>query len=664
MAMELEQTQPNTQPGDLVDTSFDDPTLVLTLQGVGGSGVWWELRQKPVGDQKWVIGRSEKADFRINANKKRVSQNHCVIWATSEPNPLIMIKDTSTNGTFLNNNRLQKGVNCMLVTGDKISIANEVVVTVILPSKRTVGPTTEGVGAHYELADLLGQGAFAKVRLAIHRSTGKKYACKIIEKTRVNHSVSVQREINVLQTVQHENIVSLKECFEDATFYYLIMDYVPYGDLMTHIEREQRIAEPISREIMRQVLKAIAFVHDSGVSHRDLKPENILVASMNPIKVQVTDFGLAKFSGTSCLKTFCGTLSYLAPEVLMSRNGKAQAQGYSSLVDMWSVGCLAYVILTGYMPFDGATQEELYNGVLTGTYNARPLTDANLSLEAQDFIRKLLEVDPKKRYTAYQALQHPWITGSYVDTQSLNDEPSSEIAIDRLDIERGGRLPSAIPSLDAEYDSDLDDVMAEPRSARDAASVQSDGVRFDNFQVDDELIPENAWLKLNVTKESVPSKDYWLTKEMLFFGRDATTMDIILPVDQSVSRQHFAIKKIMNSQGLWEAWLYAFSRVTLNYELTKENTRCRIYDSDDLALWFLKKDNQGSPKGLRFQVEFLDKDHFDWVRKSAHLNLEPIPQCERLKSIAPESSTRQQNKPAKRGRESSFGLYKETKPAT
>ncbi|ODQ63303.1 Pkinase-domain-containing protein [Nadsonia fulvescens var. elongata DSM 6958] len=207
------------------------------------------------------------------------------------------------------------------------------------------------------------------------------------------------------------------------------MDYVTGGDLMDFVTNQGPIPEAASREIILQVLNSVEYVHGLGISHRDIKPDNILIAQDDPVIVKVTDFGLAKISEAGTfLKTFCGTLAYLAPEVIAGKNKSGPNATYSSRVDMWSIGCLAYVILTGYLPFDGTTQEHLYNSIKLGQYHQSPLDKFGVSQQGQDFIKALLQIDPMTRPSATQALQLSWLTTDFATDSMVESQAKSTSA--------------------------------------------------------------------------------------------------------------------------------------------------------------------------------------------------------------------------------------------
>lgn len=189
---------------------------------------------------------------------------------------------------------------------------------------------------------------------------------------------------------------------------------------MGFVEDFGPVGEEATRVITKQILEGINYVHQLGISHRDLKPDNILIMQDEPILVKITDFGLAKFSDNlTVMKTFCGTLAYLAPEVITGKYGPSQASqansNYSSLVDIWSLGCLVYVLLTALVPFPGNSHQKMFARIKKGEYQKAPLDSFKISKECQDFLRCCLQVNPEDRFTAAEALKHKWL---------CEDEPS------------------------------------------------------------------------------------------------------------------------------------------------------------------------------------------------------------------------------------------------
>lgn len=421
------------------EPSFNEQDSLAVLIGTTGISCSWVLDSRKE-ELSWTFGRGEKANFRFPSDKRRLSSVHFRVWATKDQPPTIMMQDLSTNGTFLNNVKIPKGRNCMLVNGDLITVGlgvaqDEIKLIVSIPKTSKATPQG-GVYDLYDFGELVGQGAFALVRQAVKRETGEKVAVKIIDKSKITGNLenAVEREIEILKQLKHPNIVALHDIFIDDKHYYLVMDYVPHGDLMDFLLNAQTpegpgLPESMCQQIVKQVLEAVAYVHSVGISHRDLKPDNILINSFDPVCVKVADFGLAKLQAQGTfLKTFCGTLSYLAPEVMATRcGGSSQRQGvYTRLVDIWSVGCLTYVILTGCMPFGGDKQEDLYRSVISGEFYQAPLTNAHASEDAISFVKYLLTVDMDARPEASQALKHPWMC---FDAETLPSEDSQQMQL-------------------------------------------------------------------------------------------------------------------------------------------------------------------------------------------------------------------------------------------
>ncbi|PRT55994.1 Serine/threonine-protein kinase RAD53 [Wickerhamiella sorbophila] len=654
-----EPTQELTQDREkaMPEGSFvgeEEQSSLAVLVGSLGMQCRWALPKD--GKRLWKFGRSAESDFQLDPARRRLSNQHFEIWATEDEPPTLMIRDVSTNGTFINNVRMTKKRNYMLVNGDVIGVGigvpvDEVKFIVsIATANRNVA--INGIHAQYEFAETIGQGAFALVRVAINRETGKKFAVKIINKSKITGGIAVHREIEILKALQNPYIVCLHDFFEDEAHYYLIMDYVAHGDLMDYVSENGAIPEDASAEIIRQVLTAVHHVHRMGISHRDLKPDNILIAQTDPIVVKVADFGLAKISSQGTfLKTFCGTLSYLAPEVLASRNGAGAAK-YSRLVDIWSIGCLAYVILTGYLPFSGNTQEELYRSVMSGQFNMEPLKQLNVSKEALDFLSLMLTVDPNHRPDAYKALQHPWVTtiGARYDPipvssvceidgmSSLHLQSSQHVS--ELKAEQEARqqeskrqdATNGVPSLEEagnHSESDHGDSDSDDQQSRIKADIMASqghmsfGVRDLNFDgLDEADKPQGAWIKLATLPESLPCKDVFASSDSLTLGRVRSSInDVVIP-DNRLSAVHWRIERKLHD-GKYTIWLNNYSAKSfINGVEVHRNVRTQLHDG---ALLVAFVDTDGSHLG--FRVHFLDKENYDYKRTPERKDY-PIPENE------------------------------------
>nr|XP_002716285.2 serine/threonine-protein kinase DCLK3 [Oryctolagus cuniculus] len=286
---------------------------------------------------------------------------------------------------------------------------------------RPAGIIMASVEKHYEAGRVVGDGNFAVVKECRHRESRLAYAMKIIDKSRLQGKEDmVDSEIAIMQSLCHPNIVRLHEVYETETEMFLIMEYVRGGDLFDAIVESVKFPEPDAALLILDLCKALVHMHDKNVVHRDLKPENLLV-QRNEDKsttLKLADFGLAKHV-VRPLFTVCGTPTYVAPEILSE-------QGYGLEVDMWAAGVILYILLCGFPPFRSPErdQDELFNIIQLGHFEfLAPYWDS-ISDAAKDLVSRLLVVDPKKRYTAHQVLQHPWIETAGKATANLQKEAS------------------------------------------------------------------------------------------------------------------------------------------------------------------------------------------------------------------------------------------------
>nr|XP_048299869.1 MAP kinase-interacting serine/threonine-protein kinase 1 isoform X3 [Myodes glareolus] len=252
-------------------------------------------------------------------------------------------------------------------------------------------------------SELLGEGAYAKVQGAVSLQTGKEYAVKIIEKQAGHSRSRVFREVETLYQCQgNKNILELIEFFEDDTRFYLVFEKLQGGSILAHIQKRKHFNEREASRVVRDVATALDFLHTKGIAHRDLKPENILCES--PEK--------------------CGSAEYMAPEVV--EVFRDEATFYDKRCDLWSLGVVLYIMLSGYPPFVGhcgadcgwdrgevcrVCQNKLFESIQEGKYEFPDKDWAHISSEAKDLISKLLVRDAKQRLSAAQVLQHPWVQG-------------------------------------------------------------------------------------------------------------------------------------------------------------------------------------------------------------------------------------------------------------
>jgi len=287
--------------------------------------------------------------------------------------------------------------------------------------------TDLGIEATYDIRDQLGSGTFATVKLCINKCTGEKYAVKIIDKKKfaLNHGSSrsdaLMDEVKILKALSHPHVIKIYDTYETEQHLYLVLELITGGDLFDKIvDQKCGYSEPRARTIFGQILNAISYLHSNNIVHRDLKPENILLARKEEDNIKISDFGLSRVIGEgSFMKTLCGTPQYLAPEVLCSTSIPSQpattTTGYDKSVDLWSLGVILYILLSGVPPFD--ERKNLLDQVKTGAYYFPPKRFQNVSSSAIDLIKRLLCIDPKKRITVEGILKHPWL---------LNDEDKED----------------------------------------------------------------------------------------------------------------------------------------------------------------------------------------------------------------------------------------------
>eukprot|EP00002_Diphylleia_rotans_P031031 TRINITY_DN6425_c0_g1_i1.p1 TRINITY_DN6425_c0_g1~~TRINITY_DN6425_c0_g1_i1.p1 ORF type:complete len:339 (-),score=81.84 TRINITY_DN6425_c0_g1_i1:153-1169(-) len=269
---------------------------------------------------------------------------------------------------------------------------------------------------NYELLEKLGSGTFATVRLARDKRTGEKWAIKIIDKQAAKADLGMmEREVDIMQRVQHRNIIYMHEIYDTESKLYLVLELVTGGELFDRIVKRGSYSEKDASSVTRKIVGAIAYLHDLGIVHRDLKPENLLYSDeTDEAEIKLADFGLSRIIGeNTLLKTACGTPGYVAPEVL-------KGTGYGAPVDIWSVGIILYILLCGFPPFYDDNVQVLFQQIVSGNFSfPEPWWD-DISDSAKDLIKRMLTVEPAERITASEAMQHPWLLGESANDSNLD----------------------------------------------------------------------------------------------------------------------------------------------------------------------------------------------------------------------------------------------------
>ncbi|KAF8266268.1 Pkinase-domain-containing protein [Lactarius quietus] len=275
-------------------------------------------------------------------------------------------------------------------------------------------PTT--IPCQYRTGKTLGSGTYTIVKELVHIKTGKYYACKVINKKLMEgREFRVRNEIAVLKRVSsgHMNIVTLHDYFEihflhrTSNSLYLCFDLCTGGSLFDRTCAKGNYHEPNASELVRTIMGAVQYIHDSHIVHRDLKPENILFRTpAENADITITDFSLSRVMEEErfhLLTEICGTSRYMAPEIF-------KMTGHGKPVDIWAMGVITYFLLAGYTPFDRENRQQEMEAIIAGDYKFEPEKYwENVSNTARDFVRSCLTVDPTQRPTAAEILQHRWL---------------------------------------------------------------------------------------------------------------------------------------------------------------------------------------------------------------------------------------------------------------
>merc|ERR1711878_257388 len=306
--------------------------------------------------------------------------------------------------------------------------------------KKTASSTSLASNTFQELyrltGEMLGQGAYASVQTCVNIYTEVEYAVKIIEKVPTHSRARVFREIDLFHHCQgHPNIIQLIEYFEESDKFYLIFEKVSGGQLLDHIQTRKFFTEQEAAYIIRDVASALEFLHSKGIAHRDLKPENVLCVyrdRLTPVKLCDFDLGSTPrfHSGggsqsTPLLMTPVGSAEFMAPEIVEAFIEDTEEDfKYDKRCDLWSLGVMMYILLSGYPPFSGACGQQcawaaggqcdrcqlnLFTNIQQGKFEFHPAEWSSVSRPAKDLIRRLLVKDAKKRLSARDVLNHEWL---------------------------------------------------------------------------------------------------------------------------------------------------------------------------------------------------------------------------------------------------------------
>ncbi|KAK7870291.1 hypothetical protein R5R35_001013 [Gryllus longicercus] len=283
------------------------------------------------------------------------------------------------------------------------------------------------ISDEYELKETIAMGSYSVCRLCVHRASRTEYAVKVIDKSKKD----CQEEVEILlRWGHHPNIVTLRDVYEDDRSVYLVMELMRGGELLDRILRLKFFSEREASAVMHIIVTTVQYLHQHGVVHRDLKPSNILYAydTGNPEALRICDFGFAKQlrAENGLLMTPCYTANFVAPEVL-------KRQGYDAACDIWSLGILLYTMLAGQTPFANHAADspgDILRRIGEGRIDLESGNWLSVSTEAKDLVQKMLHIDPNRRPTASQVLQHDWI-------QHRNHLPTRRLQLQEASVVKG-----------------------------------------------------------------------------------------------------------------------------------------------------------------------------------------------------------------------------------
>ncbi|XP_069703299.1 uncharacterized protein Nuak isoform X1 [Periplaneta americana] len=277
----------------------------------------------------------------------------------------------------------------------------------------------------FDIIKKLGQGTYGKVQLGINKETGQEVAIKTIKKAKIETEadlVRIRREIQIMSSVQHPNIIHIYEVFENREKMVLVMEYAAGGELYDFLSERKVLAEEEARRIFRQIATAVYYCHKHKICHRDLKLENILLDEHGSAKI--ADFGLSNvFDEQRLLNTFCGSPLYASPEIVKG------TPYHGPEVDCWSLGVLLYTLVYGAMPFDGSNFKRLVKQISQGDY-----FEPKKPSPASPLIREMLTVAPVRRADIEKICSHWWVNEGHTEScLDIAEELAAQTPV-RLDL--------------------------------------------------------------------------------------------------------------------------------------------------------------------------------------------------------------------------------------
>lgn len=328
----------------------------------------------------------------------------------------------------------------------------------------------------YKLIKKLGEGSYAKVYLAEFKAqtndTGDKkssLACKIIDTSKAPKDFVrkfLPRELDILIKLNHPHIIHIHSIFQRKTKYFIFMRFAENGDLLEFILKKGAISEAQARVWIRQLALAVQYLHDMDIAHRDLKCENALIT--NNYNVKLADFGFARYTVDSHGKkqtseTYCGSLSYAAPEILRG------LPYHPKIADIWSLGVILYIMLNKAMPFDDTNIKRLYEQQTNKRWRFRAKVIDILSDQVKKLMTHLLEPDITKRWRVEQILSSEWLA---MDPRLMQLNPAEQAAMQQAQEERKKYLDVKRSKMSSTRESKDEIIMLKESKKQGSAEIQ------------------------------------------------------------------------------------------------------------------------------------------------------------------------------------------------
>eukprot|EP00485_Elphidium_margaritaceum_P000912 CAMPEP_0202692960 /NCGR_PEP_ID=MMETSP1385-20130828/7201_1 /ASSEMBLY_ACC=CAM_ASM_000861 /TAXON_ID=933848 /ORGANISM="Elphidium margaritaceum" /LENGTH=1378 /DNA_ID=CAMNT_0049348571 /DNA_START=26 /DNA_END=4160 /DNA_ORIENTATION=+ len=509
-AAELELNNTDDEEEDLANTPEDvidsqDSTQPLECSSEQSQNVWgrlipvssehanttlnqvFEFRESTI-----TIGRDDTNDVILKC--PNVSNKHCKIVReqmsdTPECCDTIFFYDTSTNGTWIGKKRIHQsrelindGCEIMLVPQSKKRQRKKLSFFFQLETKAKQAqlaaqndPTGKSLESRYFVLKVLGRGAFSTVKLVQCRTSGDKYALKVIDRSTwkrmeqcTPRHVTLLDEVEIMRKADHENIVKVYEYFQSEDIINVILDFCDGGDMLEYIQEHGAYKADKARRLFKQMIDAVDYLHSLNIAHRDLKPDNILLTDKEGETLKISDFGISRQQSSSGCGTIIGTPLYQAPEVQLRRT----QNGYDgTLADYWSLGIILYVMLVAAPPID-STQHSSQIVHMAETHTL-PWYDEHVSETAKDLIYRLLTTEPSERITAAGIYQHAWMQGfdTFAEhkqapcnnnnntSNTNNNQPQSSIEVkeieDAIDAYSTAEVPTPTPCLSSSVEKSV-----------------------------------------------------------------------------------------------------------------------------------------------------------------------------------------------------------------